>query len=155
MLYVCNRDVSPVITEEGGELEVWREMKDQTECNSPSILIGVITSLGKTSNISRKEQKITIDHLNHLIHHLNHLIHHIDHLIHHLNHLIHHINQDLHWTKLQGFLQRWQNNTEFCKHHRKLEANPSVEDDNEVFHSSSVLVTNSQVEIVFLLVSYH
>ena len=103
-------------------------MKDQKYFDL-LISIQVNISSGKTPNIRRSKTTS-----NHLIIHLNHLIHHLNHLIHHLNHLNHRFYRNLHWIKLQDLLQRWQNDTKFCKHYRKLEANPSVEDDNEVFY---------------------
>ena len=102
-------------------------MKDQKYFDL-LISIRVIISSGKTPNIRRP--KTTSDHL---IIHLNHLI----------QHLNHRSDLNLHWIKLQDLLQRWQNNTKFCKHYRKLEANPSVEDDDEV--SSCIKCPNHQV----------
>ena len=150
-------DVNSVITEEGGELEVWREMKDCIEYHSP-ILIQANLSFGKTSNPIRNAKGNTpsIDHLNHLIHYRNHLIDHMNHLIQHLNqlnnHLIRHRNH-LNQIKLEDFLQSWQSNTAslFCEHCRKLGADQDSE--TEVSQSSNVLFTSIQVKMVSMQVS--
>ena len=69
---------------------------------------------------------------------LESLDYHLIHLNNHFNHLNHRIG-------LQDLLQRWQNNAaKFCKHCRKLEANPDAR--AEVFHSSSVMFTVIQVQ---------
>ena len=103
-----------MITKEGGELEVWREMTDQTDEYHSLIPTQATSGSRKTQNQAGniKENTPSTNHLNHLIHHLNHLIN-------HLNHLIHHLNQ----IGPQDLLQRWQNNTALlCKHHGKLVA---------------------------------
>ena len=121
-------------------------MKDRIhEFHSP-ILMLVIDSSSKNSNKHNDwdRTRITIDHLIHQFNHLN------LHLNDHLNHL------NLHWIKLQDLSQRWQNSTKFCEYCRKLEANPNVRvEDDEVFCSSSVPDTDSQVEMAFLLASCH
>ena len=116
-------DVNSVITEEGGESEVWREMKDRTDESHSPILMQAILSSRKTSNLASdaRDNLRTIHQLIHLNDHLNNS------------------NQ----RELQDLLQRWQNDTEFCKHCRKVEAN--LDARAEVFHSSSVLFTGIQV----------
>ena len=146
-----------MITEEGGESEVWREMKDRAKEYHSPILIQAILSSRKTRNqaVNTKGNKPSIDHLNHLIrhrNHLNHLIHHLNHLIHYLNHLIDHLHHLSCQIEPEDLLQCWQNNIHsFSKHCRKLEAD--LDSRAEVLQSSSVLFTSIQVKIVLIQVS--
>ena len=107
-------------------------MKDCTNKHHSPIPMQAILSSRKTPNQAVNIRENTLP---------------TDHLIHHLNHLINHLNQ----IGLQDLSQRWQNNTSgFCKHCRKLEANPDSR--AEVLCSSSVLLTSIQAEWASILV---
>ena len=123
-------------------------MKDWTDESHSPILMQAIPSSRKTSNLTsdarddaRRRRRITFNHSNHLINHLIHLNDHFNHLNHQTK------PQDL---ELQDLSQHWQNDTEFCKHCGKLEANPDAR--AEVLHSSSVLLTSIQVQLVSIQV---
>ena len=125
--------MSSVITKEGGESKVWRQMKDWTdECHSPipmQAIFGSRKTPNPASDIKETPRETIMCHLNHLINHFNHL----------------------NLIGLQDLSQRWQNNTSvFCKHCRKLEAD--LDSRAEVLQSSSVLLTSIQAETVSISV---